>query len=142
MVLFFSTSFLRRLRMLWRADLTAFLIGDRNLFFFTPDSLMEVETIDPRSIDAFYREKSLGNWQLLGFLSPSQIFWQSSASALGGLPAPSPAGWKPALLGYAEVNTNRAWEPARWNAYVHLLGAEGPERRKLELRIGASETKP
>jgi hypothetical protein len=119
MVLFLSAPFLRRLRLIWKPGLTAFLVGDRNLFFFTPDSLVEVESINPQTIEEFYQRQAGDSWQLLGFISPSDISWQP---------------------GFAELNTGGSPDPAGWAAWVHLLAPDGPERRKLEIRIGSSGT--
>jgi len=117
MVLFLSVLFLRRLQLAWKPSLKAFLIGDRNLFFFTPDSLVEADAITPQSIDAFYQKSIPDQWQLLGYLTPEEL---------------------PLQPGFAEIVTGGKPDPHEWIANVHLIGPEGPERRNLEIKVGSS----
>ncbi len=112
MILFLSTSFLRRVRLHWKPSLTAFLIGERNLYFFYPDSLIEVPSIDQNSIDAFLKTGSQERWTLLGFLSQSQCDF---------------------FPGYIEVITDGDQKPEHWLANLHRLRG-GSERKKLEVR--------
>ena len=114
MILFLSESFLRRLQLIWKPDLTAFLIGQRNLFFFVPDSLFEVQNISAESIDQFLKAKRVpADWQLLGFLSATDI---------------------PQLPGYARIVTSGQSDPAQWRAVLAILEESGLQDRSLEIR--------
>ncbi len=102
MILFLSSSFQTRLALAWKPELTAFLVGDRNHYFFVPDSLVEVQSVSPETIDSFLGARDLnGQSQLLGFLSPDEL-------------APLP--------GYLFVRSARLADPGRWNAQVYLYG--------------------
>jgi hypothetical protein len=117
MILFLTSAFQLRLRLGWKPELKGFLIGERNLYFFTPETLVEAPAIDLQSIDSFLARKSIGGrWELLGFLAPVEL---------------------PAFPGYAQVNTFGSENPEEWKASVYLLGEKGPEAIPLELRIGA-----
>jgi len=116
MILFLSESFLRRLQLVWKSNLTAFLVGQRNLFFFVPDSLFEVENISAESIDQFLKDKRIpADWQLLGFLSPD---------ATSQFP------------GYARVLTSGQSDPAQWRAVIALSEESELKDRALEIRLG------
>jgi len=116
MILFLSASFLHRLQLIWKPALKAYLIGDRNLFFFTPDLAVEAEEISPSYIDAFLCEKPVnGNWQLLGFLAPSEL---------------------PAFPGYVQLNTGGSWTQKDWKADFYRYEVNAPERHALEIRVG------
>jgi len=116
MILFLSSSFLRRVGMMWKPSLRAFLVGDRNLFFFYPDSIVEVLEINPATIDSFLEEHGNESMQLLGFLTPTQL---------------------PFVPGYLELNTGGKNEPGSWSAGLHLFGEQGEDRRNLEIRVSA-----
>lgn len=116
MILFLSSSFLSRLRIQWKPDLKGFLVGNRNLFFFYPEMILEAE-INPGSIDHFLATHGQEAWQLLGFLSPAEL---------------------PFFPGYAELNTNGARDPKEWTARVHLPGDQGPDYRSLEIKRSQS----
>jgi hypothetical protein len=114
MILFLSDSFLRRLQLVWKSNLNAFLVGQRNLFFFVPDSLFEVESISPESINQFLKERQIpADWQLLGFLSSQTT---------------------PQLPGYARVETSGQSDPTKWKAVIALLVDSGLQDRTLEIR--------
>jgi hypothetical protein len=114
MILFLSESFLRRLQLIWKSSLAAFLIGHRNLYFFAPDSLIEVAEISPSTIDAFLKEKRIPNdWQLLGFVAP-----QSSLQ----------------LAGYVRVETGGKSDAAQWKATIALLVESELRDMALEIR--------
>ena len=113
MILFLSSSFLHRVRLQWKPSLTAFLIGDRNLYFFYPDALMEVSEVTPETIDSFLAQHGKESLQLLGFLTPGE---------LTNLP------------GYAQLVTGDVYDPAHWEAVLHWPGEQGEERRKLEIK--------
>ena len=114
MILFLSESFLRRLQLVWKSNLNAFLIGQRNLFFFVPDSLFEVEHISAESIDHFLKEIRIpSDWQMLGFLSPQST---------------------PQLPGYARIETRGQSDPAQWKAVIALLVESELQDRPLEIR--------
>jgi hypothetical protein len=115
MILFLSSAFLRRLRMQWKPDLNGFLIGDRNLFFFYPDLVLESSEITPATIDLFLEAHRKESTQLLGFITPAEIQF---------------------LPGYVELITHQEQDPRNWDARVHLLAEEGTEFRKLELKLG------
>ncbi len=120
MILFLTSAFQLRLRLGWKPELKGFLIGERNLFFFTPETLVEVSNIDTNAIDDFLSRRSIGGrWELLGFLGPSEL---------------------PAFPGYAQVNTGGNQNPEKWKASVYLIGEKGPENVALEIRIGALES--
>ncbi|HSP06847.1 MAG TPA: hypothetical protein VLR94_06690 [Acidobacteriota bacterium] len=115
MILFLTKSFQLRLRLAWKPDLRAFLVGDRNLFFYVPEVIIETPDISPASIDAFLKRGALGgSWQLLGLMSPEE---------------------QPPLPGYAQVCTSGRGEPLQWDAKVHLLSGETTEARMLEIRL-------
>jgi hypothetical protein len=114
MILFLSESFLRRLQLVWKPDLNAFLIGHRNLFFFAPDSIFEIDRISPESIDQFLKETRIpSDWQLLGFLSPQTT---------------------PQLAGYARIETRGQFDPAHWKAVIALLTESELQDKPLEIR--------
>ena len=112
MILFLSSAFLRRIRVQWKPGLKGFLIGDRNLFFFYPDTLIEADDFGPASIDAFLKANSSEGWQLLGFLTPAEIAFSPN---------------------FAELHTGNEKDPHQWHGRVHLLGEQGPEYRKLQI---------
>jgi hypothetical protein len=119
MILFLTSAFQLRLRLGWKPELKGFLIGERNLFFFTPETLVEASTIDMKSIDDFLARKSIGGrWELLGFLAPTE---QSS------------------FPGFAQINTGGSDKPQNWKATVHLKSEKGLEVVPLEIRIGGLE---
>ncbi len=114
MVLFLSSSFLRRIRLIWKPDLKAFLIGQRNLFFFAPDIALETEDLSPEAIDRLLVEQQFEeNWELLGFLSPDHL---------------------PSIPGYANVSTGSLPETGDWKANVYLSTENGLEQRILEIK--------
>jgi len=114
MVLFLSSSFLRRIKLIWKPDLKAFLIGQRNLFFFTPDIALETEDLSPETIDRLLAERQFEeNWELLGFLAPDSL---------------------PSVPGYALVKTGSLPETKDWNASVYLSTDSGLELRSLEIK--------
>jgi hypothetical protein len=119
MILFLSSSFLSRLRIQWKPDLKGFLVGNRNLFFFYPEMILESAEITPESVEVFLATHGREAWQLLGFLSPEEL---------------------PFLPGYAELNTNRAKDPRKWSAKLHLLGDQGPDHRTLEIKTSRSQS--
>ena len=122
MILSLTSAFQLRLRLGWKPDLKGFLIGERNLFFFTPETLVEIPSIDITSIDAFLSSKSIGGcWELLGFLAPEDL---------------------PAFPGYAQVNTNREADPRKWKARIYLMGEKDPELVTLEVRIAGTVSSP
>ena len=115
MILFLSQSFLLRLRLAWKPDLQAFLVGDRNLYFFVPEVIIETPDLSPSSVDALLaRIAPAEKWNLLGMMSP---------------------GDQPEFFGYAQVRTNGIADPLQWDAGVAWAGESGTERRKLEVRI-------
>ncbi len=114
MVLFLSSSFLRRVKLIWKPELKAFLIGHRNLFFFAPDAALETEEINPETIDRLLRERQFErNWELLGFLAPDNL---------------------PSVPGYALVQTGQLPEVEQWKANLYLSSDSGLEQRTLEIR--------
>jgi hypothetical protein len=118
MILSLTAAFQLRLRLGWKPDLKGFLIGERNLFFFTPETLVEAAQINVASIDSFLSSNSIGGrWELLGFLTPEEL---------------------PAFPGYAQVSTNREADPAKWKAKIYLMGEQEPELFPLEVRIAGS----
>lgn len=118
MILFLSSAFLRRIRMQWKPGLKGFLIGDRNLFFFYPDSLLETPDTSVEAIDTFLKSNASEPLQLLGLLTPEEISF---------------------MPGYAELNTGNVNDPRQWRARVHLLGDQGPEYRKLEISMSKGD---
>ncbi len=120
MILFLSTSFLSRLRIQWKADLKGFLVGDRNLFFFYPEMILESAEINPVTVESFLAGHGHEKWQLLGFLSPEEL---------------------PFYPGYAELNTSGVMNPGQWTAKVHLLGDQGQESRVLEIKTSQNQGK-
>jgi len=117
MILFLSSSFLRRVRLQWKPSFTAFLVGDRNLNFFYPDSLIEVVEVNPASIDSFLAQHGKESLQLLGFISATEL---------------------PFLPGYAQIITGNDPDPKQWKAVFHFLGDAGEERRPLEIKVSAN----
>jgi hypothetical protein len=113
MILFLSSSFLCRVRLQWKPSLTAFLVGDRNLYFFYPDALIEVAEVTPASVDSFLTQHGNESLQLLGFLIPNE---------LSNLP------------GYAQIVTGDVYDPDAWIALLHWPGEQGEERRTLEIK--------
>ena len=114
MVLFLSASFLQRLKFNWKPELKAFLIGDRNLNFFTPDSIVEVQEISSRTIDAFLQKSEMANnWQLLGFLSKNEQL---------------------SLPGYIEVVTLGSSNPKDWKAQIRIPSASESDSSPVEIR--------
>ena len=114
MVLFLSSSFLHRIKLIWKPDLSAFLIGQRNLFFFAPDIALETEDLSPDAIDRLLDKRQFQeNWELLGFLSPDSV---------------------PSVPGYAVVRTGSFQEPENWKASVYLSTEAGLELRTLEIQ--------
>lgn len=121
MILSLTAAFQLRLRLGWKPELKGFLIGERNLFFFTPETLVEASHIDPASIDSFLSSNSIGGrWELLGFLTPEEL---------------------PAFPGYAQVSTNRESDPKKWKAKIYLISEKDPELFPLEIRIAGSTSK-
>jgi hypothetical protein len=115
MILSLTAAFQLRLRLGWKPELKGFLIGERNLFFFTPETLVEAAQIDVASIDSFLSSNSIGGrWELLGFLTPEEL---------------------PAFPGYAQVSTHRESDPTKWKAKIYLMGENEPELFPLEVRI-------
>ena len=114
MILFLSSAFLSALRFQWKPGLQGFLVGERNLFFFYPELLLESNEINPDTIESFLQSHGNEAWQLLGFLGLRQSVF---------------------LPGYLELNTQDDSEIEKWRARVHLLGDEGPEYRDLEIRM-------
>ncbi|MCI0416961.1 hypothetical protein L0222_29690 [bacterium] len=114
MILFLSSSFLSRIRIQWKPDLKGFLVGNRNLFFFYPEMILESAEISPAAVESYLASHGQEAWQLLGFLSPEEL---------------------PLFPGYAELNTSGVSDPSQWTAKVHLPGDQGPDRRNLEIRI-------
>jgi len=120
MILFLSSSFLSRLRIQWKPDLKGFLVGNRNLFFFYPELILESAEISPATIESFLATHGQEAWQLLGFVSPEEL---------------------PFFPGYAELNTGGVNDPKQWSAKVHLPGDQGPDRRILEIKTSQSQGK-
>jgi hypothetical protein len=116
MIVCLSSSFLRRIRLQWKPDLRGFIIGDRNLHFFYPDSLVEVPEITPESVDEFLAQHKDEATQLLGFIASSEL---------------------PLIPGYAELHHGGQKDPSRWKASLNWLGDHGEERRELEIKISA-----
>lgn len=114
MILFLSSAFLSRLRFQWKPGLKGFLVGERNLFFFYPELLLESNEISPGTIESFLESHGNEAWQLLGFLGPEESSF---------------------LPGYAELNTQDGLDIQKWRARVHLLGDQGPEHRNLQIRM-------
>ena len=120
MILFLSSAFLRRLRIQWKPELKGFLLGDRNLFFFYPDSLLETSDFSQSTVDSFLRNNAEENIQLLGFLTPVELDFHPQ---------------------YAEVITGNTRDPHQWKGRVHLLGEQGPEYRTLEIAMSEGRVK-
>jgi len=114
MILCLSSSFLRRVRIQWNPDLCGFLIGDRNLHFFYPDSVIEVPEISAASIDAFLAEHNREGLQLLGFIAPAEVSL---------------------IPGYVELQHGGEKQPEKWNAVLNSVGDHGEERLRLEIKI-------
>ena len=114
MILCLSSSFLRRIRLQWKPDLCAFLIGDRNMHFFYPDSIVEVSEITPATVDAFLEKNKDESMQLLGFLVASEL---------------------PFIPGYVELHHGSHSDPSTWHAVLNWLSDSGEERRVLEIKI-------
>lgn len=115
MILFLTKSFQQRLQLAWKPDLKAFLVGDRNLFFYVPEVIIETPEITPASIDAFLKRGATGGaWQLLALLSADE---------------------QPPYPGYAQISTSGNSEPRSWNAKVFLLSGEKLEAKNLEVRL-------
>jgi hypothetical protein len=92
----------------------AFLIGERNLNFFTPDSIFEVSEISPATINRFLQEKPLENrWQLLGFLSSAEPI---------------------SLPGYVAVTTGSSSDPKDWHAEIQIPGEKSIDRMVVEIK--------
>lgn len=121
MILFLSASFQERLALAWKQDLVALLIGDRNHYFYVPDSVVEVQSVSPETIDSFLAARELhgGTAQLLGFLSPGDL---------------------PPLPGYVFVRTGGVQEPAHWNAQVYMY-ADKPvlQARPVQIQAAAAQ---
>jgi hypothetical protein len=115
MIVFLSASFLRRLELDWKPDLRAVLMGHRNLFFFTPDTLKEVPEITTQVLDDFLSgTATLEGWELLGTIAPG-----------GLLPAP----------GLAQLITGQNSDPLQWKAWIYLLEDGDLKQRSLEIRL-------
>lgn len=117
MILFLSKSFQLRLKLAWKPQLTAFLVGDRNLFFYIPEVIIETPEISASAIDEFLKRGALsGKWQLLGLLSSKE---------------------QEVFPGYAQVRTSGRPDPLSWDAKVHLWSEKGMEARSLEIKVSA-----
>lgn len=115
MILFLSKSFQLRLRLAWKPELKAFLVGDRNLFFYVPEVIIETPEISANTIDDFLKRGALGGqWQLVGLLS---------------------AGEQDVHPGFAQIRTSGNREPKDWEAKVHLWSDHGTETRVLQIKI-------
>jgi hypothetical protein len=118
MVLYLSSEFLSRLRLIWKTNLKAFLIGDRNLYFFTPDNLAETNVVNAGEIDVFLAQRMKGQpWELLGFLAPAE---------------------QEPLAGYVQVCTKNHPDPAQWEAKLYLQEETGPAPRSVQIQIAKS----
>ncbi|PWT92239.1 MAG: hypothetical protein C5B54_03890 [Acidobacteria bacterium] len=117
MILFLSESFLKGLNLSWKSELRAFLIGSRNLFFFSPESVIETQHITPEAIDSFLKKTNEAGLQLIGFLTPEE---------------------GPSLTGYISLQTNNSNEPKGWQAHVAIHNGTQLEKVPLEIRIGGS----
>ena len=118
MVLFLSASFLQRLKFNWKPELKAFLIGERNLNFFTPDSIVEVPEINSNSINSFLQKVEMENhWQLLGFLSRNE---------------------QVSLPGYIEVLTSGSANPKNWKAQILIPSASEKDSIAVEIKTPTS----
>jgi hypothetical protein len=115
MVLFLSDSFLKRLQFIWKPDLKAFLIGQRNLNFFTPDSVFEVSEITAATIDDFLKKQELADrWELLGFLTKdSQSFFP----------------------GYVEILTTGSKNPEQWSARIQVPDEKGMTEKSVAIKF-------
>jgi hypothetical protein len=114
MILCLSPSFLRRIRLQWKPDLCAFIVGDRNMHFFYPDSIVEVPEITTAAVDVFLAQTQNESMQLLGFLVASEL---------------------PLIPGYVELRHGSQQDSAKWKAFLNWLGDGGEERRNLEIKI-------
>lgn len=115
MIVFLSASFLRRLELDWKPELTAMMMGHRNLFFFTPDALKVVPEITTPAVDDFLaKSAALEGWELLGTIAPENL-----------LPAP----------GLAQLITGRDPDPLHWKAWIYLLEDGDLKQRPLEIRL-------
>src|SRR5262249_50794261 len=114
-ILFLSKSFQLRLRLAWKPELKAFLIGDRNLHFFVPEVIVETPEITLDAIDEFLKRGALGGqWQLLGLLSANRQ-------------EPQP--------GYAQIVTWGKADPREWEAEVLLWSEDGTESHSLHIKL-------
>lgn len=116
MILYLSSAFLIRLRMMWKPDLSGFLLGDRNFYFFAPDSFIEVPEISQEQIDGFLREKMADpqEWELLGFISHRET---------------------PPIPGYVQVWTGASKDPEQWEAILYFLEDSRPVAKKLQIKL-------
>lgn len=115
MILFLSKSFQLRLRLAWKPELKAFLVGDRNLFFYVPEVIIETPDISPDAINDFLKRGALGaQWQLVGLLSADE---------------------QEAFPGFAQVRTSGNRDPRSWEAKVHLWSDQGTETRMLQVKL-------
>jgi len=118
MILFISASFQRRLQTAWKSNASYFLIGNRNLFFFAPDSLIETATVSAQSIDDFLAKDGFSSgYEFLGFLTPQVV----------DLPG-----------GYLRVETHGSLNPLEWSAFLDFYEADGPSAKRLEIRVAES----
>lgn len=116
MILYLSAAFLRRLEMVWQPGFRAFLIGNKNLDFLTPDAFVPVNEITPPQIDNFLRTKNTDPWELLGWITADETEM---------------------LPGYISVRAGNEWNPDRWKATVQNLGESGPEVCPAEIQISS-----
>jgi len=115
MLLFLSTSFLRRLNLVWKPDLKAFLIGERNLNFFTPDSIFEVSEISEKTIQTFIENSNLAaRWELLGFLTRDSNF---------------------SLPGFVEIRTAGSIHPKDWQAHIPIPGEKSNVQKSVAIKL-------
>jgi len=115
MILCLSSSFLRRIRLQWKPDLCAFIVGDRNLHFFYPDSIVEVSEITPATVDQFLERNKDESMQLLGFVVASEL---------------------PFIPGYVELHHGSHQDPSKWHAILNAMGDSGEERHALNIKLG------
>jgi hypothetical protein len=90
------------------------MIGDRNMHFFYPDSILEVSEITPEAIDAFLEKNKNESLQLLGFFVPSELSF---------------------IPGYVQLSHGSQENPSAWHANLNWLGEKGEEKRNLEIKI-------
>lgn len=116
MILYLSSAFLLRIRMMWKPDLSGFLLGDRNFYFFAPDTFIDVPEISQEQIDAFLTEKMANpqEWELLGFISHREI---------------------PPIPGYVQLRTKASINPEQWEAVLYLIEDSQPVPKKLEIKL-------